>query len=75
MLILVESNNLLLGIVPESLGMFIFGAAMIIIAVGLRKVLGRDNEGFASEEPINILANESEKGRDTISASLRVNEK
>ena len=75
MLILIESNNLLLGVVPESLGMFLFGAAMILIAIGLRKILRQDDENFASKQPVNILASDLQKDTETVNACLSVNEK
>jgi len=75
MLILIQSKNLLLGIMPESIGMFLFGAVMILIAVGLRKVLGQDDENFSSEEPVKILSGDSTNGLETANVSLSVNEK
>lgn len=47
------TKNLLLGFMPEPLGLLIFGAAMIAFPVGLRRVLNRaeQNEESFSEKP------------------------
>jgi membrane protein implicated in regulation of membrane protease activity len=38
------NGNLLLGFMPESLGLLIFGIALIFFAVVLRRVLSRNDE-------------------------------
>jgi len=48
LIILLESanKNLLLGYMPESLGLFIFGIILIVFAIGLRWFFNRGaNEG------------------------------
>ncbi len=44
------NGNLLLGFMPESLGLLIFGVAMIFFAVALRRVLDKNDERRAAEE-------------------------
>ena len=44
------NGNLLLGFMPESLGLLIFGVAMILFAVGLRRILTKNDERRAVEE-------------------------
>ena len=44
------NNNLILGFMPESLGLLIFGVAMISFAVGLRRILSRNDERQAVEK-------------------------
>ena len=44
------NSNLLLGYLPESLGLLIFGVAMISFAVGLRRILSRNDERQAVEK-------------------------
>ena len=39
-----SNKNLLLGYVPESLGLLIFGVALIACAVGLRRFFNRGEE-------------------------------
>ncbi len=46
----VSSNNLLLGFMPESLGLLIFGVALILFAVGLRRILDRNDDRQAVKE-------------------------
>jgi hypothetical protein len=38
------NNNLILGFMPESLGLLIFGVALILFAVGLRRIFNRNDE-------------------------------
>ena len=44
------NGNLLLGFMPESLGLLIFGVALIFFAVGLRRILSRNDERQAVEK-------------------------
>lgn len=37
----VTNTNLLLGFIPESVGLLIFGIGLILLAVGLRRVFNR----------------------------------
>lgn len=40
----VASQNLILGFVPESLGLLIFGVALVLLAIGLRWFMKRTEE-------------------------------
>ncbi len=40
----VTNKNLLLGFMPESLGMLLFGVGLISFAVGLRRVFKRNTD-------------------------------
>lgn len=42
-------GNLLLGFVPESLGLLIFGIALIVLAVILRRIFKRSDEHQADK--------------------------
>ncbi len=44
------SGNLLLGFMPESLGLLIFGFALVVFAVGMRRILDRKDERQLIEE-------------------------
>ena len=44
------NSNLLLGFMPESLGLLIFGVSLIFFAVGLRRVLSKNDERRAVEK-------------------------
>jgi hypothetical protein len=44
------NGNLLLGFMPESLGLLIFGVTLIFSAVGLRRILNRNDERQAVEK-------------------------
>jgi len=46
----VMNGNLLLGFMPESFGLLLFGAALIFFAVGLRRILSRNDERQAVEK-------------------------
>ncbi len=37
----IASGNLLLGVVPESLALLMFGVSLIVFTVGVRRVLDR----------------------------------
>jgi hypothetical protein len=43
-------NNLILGFMPESLGLLIFGVALILFAVGLRRIFDRNDDRQAVKE-------------------------
>ncbi len=44
------SGNLLLGFIPESLGLLIFGVALVVFAVCLRRVFDRNDKQRAVEK-------------------------
>ncbi len=44
------NNNLILGFMPEPLGLLIFGVALILFAVGLRRILDRKDDRQAVKE-------------------------
>ena len=46
-----QSGNLLLGYMPESVGLFVFGIVLIVLAIGLRWIFKR-SENAESEERI-----------------------
>ncbi len=43
------SGNLLLGYMPEPLGLLLFGIVLIILAIGLRRIFNRDNHAQNKE--------------------------
>jgi len=43
-------GNLLLGFIPESLGLLIFGVALVVFALCLRRILNRNDEHRAVEK-------------------------
>ncbi len=43
-IILMQTTNLLLGIMPESLGLFVFGLGLIAFAITLRWFFGKRDE-------------------------------
>ncbi len=45
----VASQNLILGFVPESLGLLIFGVALVLLAIGLRWFMRRTEKNADSE--------------------------
>ncbi len=51
MLFDVTDNNLLLGSMPESLGLLIFGVGLIAFAAGLRWIFNRNVETGEKEFP------------------------
>ncbi len=50
----VASRNLLLGFVPESLGLLIFGVGLILLTVGLRWIIKRNEKG--ADRPVEKMA-------------------
>lgn len=44
------NGSLLLGLIPDSLSLLIFGVTLIFFSVGLRKILSRNNERHAAEK-------------------------
>lgn len=45
-----SSNNLILGFMPEPLGLLIFGIVLILFAVGLRRIFNRNDEQEAGRK-------------------------
>lgn len=43
-LVLLDANNFILGIIPDSLGLLLFGVVMILAAALMRRVLTRNDE-------------------------------
>ena len=50
----VASRNLLLGFVPESLGLLIFGVGLILLTVGLRWFMKRNEK--SADSPVEKMA-------------------
>lgn len=50
----VASLNLLLGFVPESLGLLIFGVGLILLTAGLRRFMKRNEKSMDS--PVKKMA-------------------
>ena len=73
MLVLLE--NLLLGAVPETLGMFFFGAVLVTVAVGLRWFLGCEEEKGIIEKPFKRLVESVDHGADFAGGYLGAEEK
>jgi len=48
------NRNLLLGFIPESLGLLLFGIGLIVFAVSLRKILNRKDETKSESFVANI---------------------
>ncbi len=47
--ILMQTNNLLLGAMPESLGLFVFGLGLVAFALSLRWFFGKRDEQNRNE--------------------------
>ena len=58
-LLLFNKGNLLLGFVPETIGLLLFGVALIIVTVGLRWFLNEKTEEENSIETLETQARES----------------
>ena len=52
MLFQTANKNLLLGFVPESLGLMLFGVGLIVCAVGLRRIFNRIEEADKEKNPV-----------------------
>ena len=54
----VINKNLLLGFMPESLGLLLFGIGLIGFAVGLRRIFNRNtnakNKAFTAESHVTL---------------------
>ncbi len=59
MLFQTANKNLLLGFVPESLGLLLFGVSLIVCAVGLRRIFNRIEE--TNEEKVSVKARTSSR--------------
>ncbi len=47
---LLDVNNFILGVIPDSLGLLLFGVVMILAAVLMRRVLSRNDERHKIEQ-------------------------
>lgn len=45
----ITNNNLLLGVMPEYLGLLAFGFALIVFTVVLRRIFGRQDDSRSAE--------------------------
>ena len=52
---LFETGNILLGGIPESIGLLIFGIALVVVAIGLRWFLGGEVEQPNAGEAVKNL--------------------
>jgi hypothetical protein len=52
-LLQVTNQNLLLGVMPESLGLLIFGIGLVVLTIGLRWILKRSEENAKNIEEIS----------------------
>lgn len=43
------NQNLILGVVPESLGLLVFGVGLVLLTVGLRRFMKRSERNADSE--------------------------
>lgn len=55
----VTNGNLLLGFMPEALGLLIFGVVLVTFAVGLRRMFDRKDERRAVEKSERIMMTET----------------
>lgn len=53
------NGNLLLGFMPEALGLLIFGVVLVTFAVGLRRMFDRKDERRAVEKSERIMMTET----------------
>lgn len=49
-LFLLENNNLLLGAIPETAGLLLFGVSLVVITIGLRWFLNESEKKNNAEE-------------------------
>jgi len=66
-MVLFESNNLLLGSIPESIGLLIFGIALVAVTVGLRWLMREDAEDAKSQEAVKSLV-QTQSGNQELAA-------
>ena len=60
-LFLLETNNLLLGFVPESIGLLLFGMALVAITVFLRWFLNENENEEIAEDKFEKIASKVNK--------------
>ena len=65
------SGNLLLGFMPESLGLLVFGVALVVFAVGLRRVLDKNDE----RQAIKKVSSKEEEAADWLQKDFSQNER
>lgn len=58
-LFLFENSNLLLGFVPETLGLLLFGLALVAVTVGIRWFFGDAENDNTGEENLEVLVSET----------------
>ena len=46
----ITNTNLLFGIVPEKIGLLVFGITLIVLAVGARRLFDRDERRTVKEK-------------------------
>jgi hypothetical protein len=52
----ITNGNLLLGVVPESLALLMFGVSLIVFTVGVRRILDRKEDTKKLENNLEKLA-------------------
>jgi hypothetical protein len=52
----ITNGNLLLGVVPESLALLMFGVSLIVFTVGVRRILDRKEDVKTTENNLEKLA-------------------
>lgn len=53
----VTSANLIFGFLPESLGLLLFGVALIVFAVSLRRIFNRNDAAQQNLKQVLIKSN------------------
>ena len=74
-MILFETGNMLLGGIPESVGLLIFGVALVAVTIGLRWFLGGEPEQAEASEPVKNLTENDQVSKDILSDNLILDNK
>ncbi|NNE99593.1 MAG: hypothetical protein HKN25_11290 [Pyrinomonadaceae bacterium] len=63
-------NNILLGGIPESVGLLLFGIALIVLPVGLRWLTSDNAVRAAAQDPVKSLVQGEQDGQDLLAENL-----